>query len=214
MVNDRGRLALLIALCTLAGVAVGFGLSTMIANSRGPWDRGARGFGAASRSYLEREMHVPSVVLPKFEGYGFDCHHRHCQVHGGGWQVQLDDLNLGDLADLDDLANLRHLGDWLHKDDDVAWLGVSIVSADSGARVIHVANGSPADQAGLKADDVIVAVDGESVGTSSKLVRLVRGAEPGDEVTLQVKRGGDGQAQPIKAHLASLSAAPRPGRSR
>lgn len=35
MVNDRGRLGLLIALCSLAGVAVGFGLSNMAANLHG-----------------------------------------------------------------------------------------------------------------------------------------------------------------------------------
>lgn len=35
MVNDRGRLGLLVALCSLAGVAVGFGLSNMAAGVHG-----------------------------------------------------------------------------------------------------------------------------------------------------------------------------------
>jgi len=60
-----------------------------------------------------------------------------------------------------------------------------------GVRITQVVSGSPADDAGLKRDDVITAVDGRSV----KSVDDVRGAleekSPGDRVTFSVRRDGE-----------------------
>ncbi len=53
------------------------------------------------------------------------------------------------------------------------------------------AEGSPAEQAGLEAGDVIVAADGHAVDRVSTLQRVVRGHEPGERVALDVMRYGE-----------------------
>ncbi|MGH9184945.1 MAG: S1C family serine protease [Acidimicrobiales bacterium] len=59
-----------------------------------------------------------------------------------------------------------------------------------GAVVGRVVPGSPADEAGVEVDDVIVAVDGEPVTSMGALIVLVRLRDPGDEVILTVIRAG------------------------
>jgi S1-C subfamily serine protease len=49
--------------------------------------------------------------------------------------------------------------------------------------------GSPAEAAGLSVGDVIVAIDGVAVPTMSALVARLRETDPGDEVSLSVRRG-------------------------
>ena len=48
-----------------------------------------------------------------------------------------------------------------------------------------------ADDAGLEADDVILEVDGEAVGTPGELVAAIRSLDPGDEVTITYERDGE-----------------------
>jgi serine protease Do len=57
-----------------------------------------------------------------------------------------------------------------------------------GALVSSVERGAPADKAGLKAGDVILAVDGHAVDRSSELPPLIAAVRPGDEVKLEVWR--------------------------
>jgi S1-C subfamily serine protease len=57
-------------------------------------------------------------------------------------------------------------------------------SAGSGATVAGVVSGSPAAQAGLKAGDVITAVDGDTVSSASDLSDLIGTHHPGDKVTI------------------------------
>jgi serine protease Do len=52
-----------------------------------------------------------------------------------------------------------------------------------------IIEGSPADDARLRAKDTIVAVDGTRVGGPAELVRLVGAMGPGTAVTLSVRRG-------------------------
>lgn len=82
------------------------------------------------------------------------------------------------------------------------WLGVRVedvdrAAADSlgldelrGARVLGVGDDSPAAEAGLRADDVIVGFDGETVRSVAELVRLVRETPPDREVELRLVRDG------------------------
>ena len=60
---------------------------------------------------------------------------------------------------------------------------------------------SPADKAGIKAGDVITAIDGRTITRADDLVVAIRAKAPGDTVTLTVKR--DGKDQDIKVTLAS-----------
>jgi membrane-associated protease RseP (regulator of RpoE activity) len=69
------------------------------------------------------------------------------------------------------------------------WLNVS----DDGFAIVDVTKGAPADQAGLMAGDVVVAVDGKPA-SSLKLYdvrRMLRDEAPGTVVTFTVKRGKD-----------------------
>ena len=59
--------------------------------------------------------------------------------------------------------------------------------------MVDVQDGSPADDAGLERGDRIVAVDGDPVVTATDLVAKIRGAKPGDVVTLSIDRDGDAQ---------------------
>jgi serine protease Do len=82
----------------------------------------------------------------------------------------------------------------------VAYMGVStrdvdsVVAAqfglpvDSGALVVDVAPGGPADQAGVAPGDVIVGIGGEEVATSDDIRELVTDREPGEEVEVEVVR--------------------------
>lgn len=81
------------------------------------------------------------------------------------------------------------------------WLGVGgsdldPESADSmglegGAKVSDVKADSPAAAAGLTDGDVIVDVDGEDVNSMSDLITHLREHEPGDEISITVRRGDE-----------------------
>ncbi len=58
------------------------------------------------------------------------------------------------------------------------------------AQVPGVQSGSPAEKAGLRAGDTIVAINGEAVRHFFDLMRIV-GASPNRELTLTVRRGGE-----------------------
>lgn len=79
-----------------------------------------------------------------------------------------------------------------------AYLGVTMgdgrATADGatrlGAVVGQVADGTPAAEAGLRSDDVIVAIDGDAVSGAESLTAQVRERAPGDAATLTVVRDG------------------------
>jgi hypothetical protein len=77
----------------------------------------------------------------------------------------------------------------------VGYLGVVLGESpdEEGVLVQRVANDSPAERAGIEADDIIVAVDDEKVNEPDDLVDIVRDAGPGAELTLTVMRDGDEQ---------------------
>ncbi|WP_232203520.1 S1C family serine protease [Rubrobacter xylanophilus] len=63
----------------------------------------------------------------------------------------------------------------------------------SGALVARVEPGSPADEAGLRRGDIIVALDGTEIRSSGDLYSALRDYRPGDEVRLTVVRNGERQ---------------------
>lgn len=71
--------------------------------------------------------------------------------------------------------------------------------AVEGALVQDVTAGGPADGAGIRQEDVIVAIDGESIGYVSQLQGKVAMYRPGDRVTVTVYR--DGQPRDITVRL-------------
>jgi putative serine protease PepD len=68
--------------------------------------------------------------------------------------------------------------------------GVQIVPTDEADGVDPVTPGGPAEQAGLEAGDVIVAIDGEPVTTADELIVKIRSHAPGDVITLTLLEDG------------------------
>jgi peroxiredoxin len=71
------------------------------------------------------------------------------------------------------------------------WLGIGIDTGNAGVRVTDVIDETPAADAGLIADDEILAVDGVPVGTRpDALVATIRRYRVGDRIELLVAREG------------------------
>ena len=89
-----------------------------------------------------------------------------------------------------------------------AYLGVKVETGGAevdgemraGAKVVLVEGGSPADKAGLKKDDVIIAIDGKTTAQGSALTGYVRQYSANDKVKLTISR--DSKKQDIDVTLA------------
>jgi Trypsin-like serine proteases, typically periplasmic, contain C-terminal PDZ domain len=64
------------------------------------------------------------------------------------------------------------------------------LSVDHGALVSKVTVGSPADKAGIKQGDIILALDGQDIDLDNTLFSLLSKHNPGDKVKLTVLRAG------------------------
>jgi S1-C subfamily serine protease len=65
------------------------------------------------------------------------------------------------------------------------------LSADEGAVVSEVTEGSPAAEAGLQQGDIIISVAGGEVSSMPDLVGRISAQQPGDTIELEVVRGGE-----------------------
>jgi putative serine protease PepD len=79
-----------------------------------------------------------------------------------------------------------------------AFLGVTTALHPRGAVVAAVTSGGPAAQAGIRAGDVITSIDGRSVGDPDDVADIVADSRPGDEVEVEVLRGGDRQTLTVQ----------------
>lgn len=109
---------------------------------------------------------------------------------------------------LDDLEALAHLVELVISRTDAAepelprvrrqgWLGVRTLDARrtgaasrAGLVVLSVAQGSPAEQAGLRAADILYAVDDRVLRERADLVAALGGREPGSTVRITFQRAG------------------------
>ena len=62
---------------------------------------------------------------------------------------------------------------------------------EDGIRVGEVVSESPADEAGIRAGDVILTLRGERFADASELVRFVTGRKPGDVLPTRILRDGE-----------------------
>ena len=100
------------------------------------------------------------------------------------------------------------------------YLGVSVQFLDkkdvedfanlaiAGALVVKVEKDSPADIAGLKKFDLIVAVDGKKIKTNNDLAIKIAEASPGDTVKLTIYRKGDSDKEQKIEIKVEVSEAP------
>ena len=65
------------------------------------------------------------------------------------------------------------------------------ITATSGAIIVDLVEGAAADDAGLEVGDVVISIEGEATPTTESLLRQIRRHRVGDEVDLQVERGGE-----------------------
>jgi S1-C subfamily serine protease len=70
-----------------------------------------------------------------------------------------------------------------------------------GAVVRDVTNDSPAQKAGLRAGDVITAIDGKAVDSPQALAETVASHKPGDQITLSVQRNNSTNPEEVKVTL-------------
>ncbi len=85
---------------------------------------------------------------------------------------------------------------------DAEQFGISGVE-NGGAGVAEVEPGSPADEAGLEVEDIIVALDGEPIESSGDLYGALRDYQPGDAIELTVVR--DGSEETLEVTLGEQS---------
>jgi hypothetical protein len=91
-----------------------------------------------------------------------------------------------------------------------AMLGINLgpresAKRDDGVEVASVSPGGPAEQAGIKAGDVLTKMNGQALSQSNgqspkeKLLQQMRGVEPGQSVNLEYRRAGKVSTATVKA---------------
>jgi putative serine protease PepD len=83
------------------------------------------------------------------------------------------------------------------------YLGVGVETTSSGVRLTVVRSGAPAAGAGLRAGDVVTAVDGKKVASAEELQSVIDAQRPGSTIELTYSRGGT-------SHTVDVELANRP----
>ncbi|MFC1475522.1 PDZ domain-containing protein [Candidatus Zixiibacteriota bacterium] len=110
-------------------------------------------------------IEIPKIDIPRIEVFHDDGDNFYVSSSRGRIGVQLRGLN-------------EQLGEYFG------------VADGEGALVEKVLEDSPAEDAGIKAGDVIVKIDGEDVGDVDDVVDEIRNFDEGDEVEITVIRNG------------------------
>ena len=69
------------------------------------------------------------------------------------------------------------------------WLGILLFAVDEGVFIAEVVPAGPADDAGLKAEDIIIALDDEKISTAEDLTQAIISREIGQSVKITFLRG-------------------------
>jgi len=104
------------------------------------------------------------------------------------------------------INKVKKIVDILKKDKSVNrnyWIGLRIQTVDAniakyyklnnvtGVIVVSVENGSPADDAGIKADDVVIEMNGQKVASDVDFWGIITDMDIGDMIKLKILRNGD-----------------------
>jgi S1-C subfamily serine protease len=76
-------------------------------------------------------------------------------------------------------------------------------SVPQGAYVVRVVEGSPAETAGIKVDDIIVKMDGTQISAENSLADIISAKKPGDRIAIELWR--EGSTIPVTVTLSELS---------
>ncbi len=123
-------------------------------------------------------------------------------------KVQRGDVSLALTVMLGDNAGRAYLGLTPCLDGELgahASGQLFVADAMAGARVIEVLPDTPAAAAGLKAGDVITAVDDQTLDGEHTLGQSLAAHEPGDTVTLTVERPGEAETLALTVTLGEDS---------
>ena len=104
--------------------------------------------------------------------------------------------NIGFAISVDEvLAVLEQLrGQAAGESREEGFLGVSLearTDGGAGSIIATVQPGSPAQKAGIRVDDIVLAVDGEQVNGQAGLVAAIRDRNPGDTISVELVRDGE-----------------------
>jgi serine protease Do len=70
------------------------------------------------------------------------------------------------------------------------WLGVSVDDRDGGVTIASLDRNGPAGKSGIRAGDVVIAINGDHIDSSRGLIRAVAGVPPGNSVRVTIRRQG------------------------
>jgi PDZ domain len=79
-----------------------------------------------------------------------------------------------------------------------AMLGVAAQAVPAGCQITLVQVGSAADQAGLKAEDIILKFQDHEIPDFPTLVSQIGACQPGDKVTVELRRGNEALKKEVK----------------
>lgn len=163
-----------------------FVLMTLLAMALSPW---------LSTTMAQTEKAVTVVLVGNDDGQGEGKAKFRLKIMGGP----------------KDGRSENHVAIMVKGGHDRGWLGVSLTDVprslskqldldDQGILISNVVEDSPADKAGLLADDIILEIDGRTV-TPKNMGSLLKGSKPGDEIEIVVLR--EGRERVISAELGS-----------
>jgi len=94
-----------------------------------------------------------------------------------------------------------YLGIYMKEPDDKLAKAMGIPASTKGVVVMGLAQGSPAEQAGLKQGDVVQKADGKSVSDGKEIQQIVRSHKIGESLYFLILR--DGRLKPIKVKIGT-----------
>lgn len=89
-------------------------------------------------------------------------------------------------------------GDYWGDDEEGPYVGIKIEDTAKVCRITEVSAGSPAEKAGLRTNDIIVAFAGKNIASVSDLGNILQDRRPNDQVDVLIRRGENTLTIPLR----------------